>query len=225
MGSAAARYPEFAHLYDWLREEVEGLTEEQLDWDDQSQEWSKWSIRRQLSHIAYAYFFQMVMAWGKHFFKDRQKPQPFDPAGAAKYDRRLDEEVFWDLKDILPQVQNSINIAREILSRLDESDLFSITMDRSIPADATFANGYERIGAYMARAVRRHPVGLERDPNDPTLWHMKAVYIFQHMVWETLVHLNTIQRLKRAQGLPTRVRIPQVGYLQDPWFSGEPAAT
>ena len=221
MGSAADRYPEYEHLYTWMRQEVEGLTDEQLDWDDESQEWSKWSIRRQISHVAYAHFFQMVLAWGNLFFQDREKPQPFDPAGAAKYDRRLDEEKFWDMKDLLPILETDINITRGVLSRLSEDELHSITMDRKIPPEVTFSNGYETISGYMDRAARCHTVGMERDADDPTMWHLSAGYIFQHMIWETLVHLNTIQRLKKAQGLKPVVDVPKIGYLKDPWFSGE----
>jgi hypothetical protein len=204
---------------------VEGLTDAQLDWDDVSQEWAKWSIRRQVSHVAMAYYFQMLLAWGKHFFKDRQQPGAVDltelKAVRKKYDRVLDEEKFWELEDILPQVEFAINIAREILSRLDERDLESITAERIVPPDATFTTSNENMGDYFERASKCHPDGIERDTNDPTVWHTNAKYIFRHMIWETLTHLNTIQRLKKAQGLPARVAIPKVGYLTDPWFSGE----
>ena len=41
--------------------------------------------------------------------------------------------------------------------------------------------------------------------------------------WEVMVHLYTIQRLKQAQGLPTKVTIPLVGYLSLPEYTGETA--
>ena len=44
------------------------------------------------------------------------------------------------------------------------------------------------------------------------------------LYYEVLTHLYTIQRLKRAQGLPTRVVIPRVGYLTLPEYTGEAAS-
>lgn len=222
MATASTLYPEFADLFAWIVQEIDGLTDAQLDWDDQSQEWSKWSIRRQLSHLATAYYFQMLISWGDLFFKDREKPQPVDlKTMMTKYDRRLDEEQFWKLEDILPHVENGINIARGILDRLDESDLQTITMDRVVPPEASWPTSNDRICDLLEQTRKSHPTGIERDAADPNLWHMNAGYIFRHMVWETLTHLNTIQRLKKSQGLPVKVQIPKVGYLQDPFFSGE----
>ena len=41
------------------------------------------------------------------------------------------------------------------------------------------------------------------------------------LYYEVLTHLYTIQRLKRAQGLPFRVVLPRVGYLTLPEYTGE----
>ena len=41
--------------------------------------------------------------------------------------------------------------------------------------------------------------------------------------WEVMVHLYTIQRLKQALRLPTKVTFPLVGYLSLPEYTGEAA--
>ena len=51
---ASALFPEFETLYDLIAAEVEGLTDEQLDWTSVRWGWAEWSIRRQTSHIGVA---------------------------------------------------------------------------------------------------------------------------------------------------------------------------
>jgi hypothetical protein len=42
---ATARFPQFGlELYQMIFAEVEGLTEEQLDFESDQEEWSKWSV-------------------------------------------------------------------------------------------------------------------------------------------------------------------------------------
>ena len=44
---AARLFPQFGgELYDMLGSEVQGLTDQQLDWTSDTWEWSNWSIRR-----------------------------------------------------------------------------------------------------------------------------------------------------------------------------------
>ena len=61
------------------------------------------------------------------------------------------------------------------------------------------------------------------DEQDPTRFHYTLEASLWMLYWEVLAHLYTIQRLKRAQGLPTRVTIPRVGYLTLPEYTGETA--
>ncbi|MCI0800294.1 MAG: hypothetical protein J4O06_16065, partial [Chloroflexi bacterium] len=50
---ATARFPQFRdRIYQMVTAEVSGLTGEQLDFESDRWEWSKWSIRRNLSHMA-----------------------------------------------------------------------------------------------------------------------------------------------------------------------------
>ncbi len=78
--------PPYRKLVDWVRAETDGLTDEQLDVDDTSpdKEWMWWSIRRQISHIAWdALVFThrrcALLLWSVDDFADfvaSQNPRP-----------------------------------------------------------------------------------------------------------------------------------------------------
>ena len=51
--SGSELFPEYATLYDLIACEVEGLSDAQLDYTSERWEWNNWSIRTQLSHMAF----------------------------------------------------------------------------------------------------------------------------------------------------------------------------
>ena len=65
------------------------------------------------------------------------------------------------------------------------------------------------------------PRGAWVDEHDPQFMHYTLEGSLWMLYYEVLTHLYTIQRLKRAQGLPTRVVLPRVGYLTLPEYTGE----
>ncbi|CUV02541.1 hypothetical protein MGWOODY_Clf2511 [hydrothermal vent metagenome] len=48
--------------------------------------------------------------------------------------------------------------------------------------------------------------------------HVTLEATFRHRYFEHITHLYNIQRLKKAQGLPTKIEIPIEGYLALPWW-------
>lgn len=58
-------FPEYSTLYDLIVSEVEGLTDEQLNFE--SERW-EWSIRRQLRHMASVPVGWLVDHWGDTLF-------------------------------------------------------------------------------------------------------------------------------------------------------------
>ena len=62
------------------------------------------------------------------------------------------------------------------------------------------------------------------DEHDPQFMCYTLEGSFWMLYYEVLTHLYTIQRLKRAQGLLTRVVLPRVGYLTLPEYTGEAAS-
>ena len=49
---AITYFPEFETLYMLIENEIDGLSEEQLDYTSDLWEWAGWSIRNQVSHMA-----------------------------------------------------------------------------------------------------------------------------------------------------------------------------
>ena len=58
-------FPQFqTEIYEMFRQEVAGLTDEQLDWEPEHWGWSQWSISRNLSHVASGDFRGRWPRWG-----------------------------------------------------------------------------------------------------------------------------------------------------------------
>ena len=69
--------------------------------------------------------------------------------------------------------------------------------------------------------IKAHPTGMRPDAN-PSQGEMTLEATFRHMYFEEITHLYNVQRLKRAQGLPTVVDVPEVGYwVQEGWDRSE----
>ena len=61
-------FPAFENkIYQMVEEEVAGLDDNSLDYESQQWGWSKWSIRRNLSHIASGDYRWLWERWGKPF--------------------------------------------------------------------------------------------------------------------------------------------------------------
>ena len=78
--------------------EVEGLTNDQLDWDSDDWEWSKWNIRKQLSHMAHAIYVHLVRRWGEVLFPDDEHGLEDVVALSGPNDYlTLDPSKYWEL--------------------------------------------------------------------------------------------------------------------------------
>src|ERR687891_1786592 len=90
---ATALFPQYElELYQMIAGEVEGLTDQQLDFESDRWEWSKWSIRRNLSHMASGDFRWLVARWGEELFPEGPPEiKDLDNIVNSPYDRRLDE--------------------------------------------------------------------------------------------------------------------------------------
>ncbi|MFQ5692324.1 MAG: polymer-forming cytoskeletal protein [Nitrospinota bacterium] len=70
-----ASIPDFDGLRRWLELELKGLSEEQLDFSAESPGWARWSIRRQVSHMANSVIMWLVGRWREVLWRDRE-PDP-----------------------------------------------------------------------------------------------------------------------------------------------------
>ena len=207
-----ALFPQFeSDLYRMVAAEVSGLTDQQLDWESDSWEWSKWSIRRQVSHMPSFVSHWLLLSWGEQLF-----PQGTSELGElAEYSRSsigswLDEEKYKAFPTLLQKVDQSMQLAWYVLTRETVASL----RQKEIP---------RRVVGSMLELALAHETGVRWDDNDADSYHITLEATFRHLNWETTTHLYNVQRLKRAQGLGATVDIPFEGYWALPdWDRSEP---
>jgi len=208
-----ALFPDYPYLAGMYRTEIEGLTEAQLDRTRPEKSWGAWSIRTQVSHMAYVNYRWFLENWGETLFgKDLPRdPAVFDTGGA---DRTLDPARFRDVSDLLFVLSDGFALAWEILGRETRGSLRAKVLSRRIPPDRAWPSG-DRPRAWTENVLLKvHPGGYWRDETDPDLFHFHLEQTFRHVLWEAYAHLRTIQAHKEAEGLDFRVPLDEtVGYL------------
>ena len=212
---AITLFPQFeSELYRMAASEVEGLTEEQLDFESDKWGWSGWSIRRNLSHMASGNFRWFWQRWGLGMFPSGPPPNVPSPEETeamtqSKYDRRLDEDLYWDVAVILEKLHQGLALGQSILSNETAGTLRTKEFE--------FADDGEWPWFYNVHT------GLRRDTEVPTkVWYTLET-IFRHRYFEHITHLYNIQRIKLAQGLKTVADVPIEGYMALPgWDLSKP---
>ena len=198
---AATLFPEFDTLYDLIANEVDGLTDSQLDWTSDDYAWAEWSIRVQLSHMASLIYRWLLIRWGDVIYPNSDHGvDDVEGLGMSPFDRRMDDTKYYDLPIILDKLDEGINLARRILRERDVAFLrsHSVSMQLSGTWDLM-------IHAFPQNAG----VSLDTDTNEVT---MLLEGTMRHIYYEEVTHLFNIQRLKRAQGLAAVSELPRSGY-------------
>ena len=152
----------------------------------------------------------MVVRLGQTLFPDGDHGiEDIQNLTASGFDRRLDDQRYRDLPVILHALQDGIALIQRVLAQRSVGFLRSHTNERTM-------------GDHWRLMHQAHPGGLTFDVESS-----KAVMTIEatlrHIYFEETTHLYNIQRLKRAQGLPTVVKVPRVGYwVLDGWDRSEP---
>jgi hypothetical protein len=190
---------------------LQGLTDEQLNFESQNWEWSKWSIRRNLSHMASGDLRWFWGRWRQELFPDGlPNGAELDALMESPNDRRLDETRYWTVDSILLILRLSLDLCWSVLSSHTVGALRSLEIENS------------NVGMWP-QASKAHPHGIRLDPDDPAQGYISLEATFRHRYFEYLTHLYNIHRLKRAQGLEPKVEIPLEGYWVLPeWDRSEP---
>ncbi len=208
--SGTQMFPEFDLLYDLINNEIADLNDETLDFTSENWNWSHWSIRMQLSHMA-----SLIPRWiivrlghilypnGDHGYTD------LEPIANSKHDRRLDEDQYWEIHEIMFALEKAINLVRDVLFRTSAETLMEHKVQRN-PSPQWKS---------MSKA---HPHGVTV-VGDPAGGTMTIEATIRHIYFEQTTHLFNIQRLKKAQGLPIISDLPKVGYWILPeWDTSQP---
>ena len=203
-------FPEFETLYGLIANEIGTLSDEQLDYTSDNWEWAGWSIRNQMSHMALLIPVWLVLRWGSTIF-------PLEDHGItnikkitqSKSDRRLDDDIYWEINELSCLLNQFINLAIRVLQDNSLEFLASKKIDR----DAT---------PQWEMMAKAHPHGVTSE-GTPAKGSMTLEATMRHIYFEEITHLYNIQRLKKAQGLPINSVVPEVGYwtLED-WDRSEP---
>ena len=206
---ASALFPEYDALYELIANEVESLTDEQLNWTSDDYGWAEWSIRVQLSHMASLIYRWLILRWGDVTFPDGEHGvEDVDGLAASPFDRRMDETKYYDLPVILSKLQEGIDLTRRVLSERNVGFLrahsVTVTLNES-----------------WGLMIKAHPTAVT-PTEDPSTVNMQMEGSIRHVYFEEITHLFNIQRLKRAQGLSTVSNLPRVGYWAlDGWDISE----
>lgn len=212
--SSIGAMPYYPHLLAWTKAEVDGLTEAQLDFDDThpEREWMWWSIRRQVSHMAWDALVFPHRRCADLLWPDGNVPAPIvwehhHLGPAMKYDRMLDEDVFWQMHDLLEKFELGLLwLDRVVTEQLIETLRGTIDSVR---------------GTYFWRyVIQTLPRGAAPDPDREGFIRYDLEGSLWMVFYENLAHIRTIQRLKRHQNLPLAVTLPRVGYLRLPEYWG-----
>ena len=205
----SALFPEFDTLYELIANEVEGLTDEQLDWTSKEYGWAEWSIRVQLSHMASLIYRWLILRWGDVTFpNDDHGVEDVNGLAASPYDRRMDDTKYYELPVILTKLREGIDLARRVLAER------SVGFLRSHTITVTLDGGW-------ATMIHAHPTAVTATDQANTVT-MQFEGSIRHIYFEEITHLFNIQRLKRAQGLSTVSDLPRVGYWTlDGWDVSE----
>ena len=206
---ATRMFPAYSDLYRLIEREVDGLTDEQLDFTSDRWGWSEWSIRMQLSHMASLLYRWLLLRWVDVLFPDGHDVEDVRGLADSPSDRRLDDKVYSDYGVIMAKLREGIDLTRSVLRAHDVGFL----RRNSIPYG---------VGGQWTLMAKAHPAGIVQHADGGGSLTLEAT--IRHMYFEEITHLYNIQRLKRAQGLPLVVNVPRIGYwVLDEWDRSEPS--
>ena len=207
--------PPYRRLIGWIETEVDGLSDEHLDFDDQSpdKEWMWWSIRRQVSHIGWDALVFTSRRCGSMLWPDGDVPAPIVwqdhyMGPQAKFDRMLDPGRYSTIPDLIEKIEIGIGWLERVVA---EQSI------ESLRADVTSV----RATHFWKYAITTLPRGAGDDPDRPGYLRYTLEGSLWMVFYEMLSHIRTMQRLKLHLGLPLAQELPRVGYLRLPHYWGD----
>ena len=204
-------FPEYRNLADLFREETKGLPQELWEWKLPEKSWGAWSIKEQISHTAWIPYLFFLEFWPPVLYPD-SLPRDKSLADQGGADRMLDPLRFPDVSDVLAALDDACVLCREVLSKETLATLRNKELPRKYSPDRTWANGERVIDYFLNLVLPAHERGFRKDENDPFLYYQTLECTFRHILWESNVHLITIQEFKRIKGLPIHSTVPRDGY-------------
>jgi hypothetical protein len=125
-----------------------------------------------------------------------------------KYDRRLDEDLYWEVPDLIAKMEVGIGWLEQVANDCSIDEL---------RADVTSVRGTN----FWQYVITTLPRGAAADPDRPGYIRYDLEGSLWMVFYEQLAHIRTIQRLKEFQAIPLAVELPRVGYLRLPEYWGD----
>ncbi|MCE2452157.1 MAG: DinB family protein [Nitrospinae bacterium] len=204
-------FPGYRNLADLFREETDGLPQELWEWKLPEKSWGAWSIKEQVSHTAWIPYLFFLEFWPPVLYPD-SLPRDKSLADQGGADRMLDPVRFPGVSDVLAALDDACALCREVLSSETLATLRGKELARKYSPDRTWANGERVIDYFQNLVLPAHEKGFRKDENDPYLYYQTLECSFRHILWESYVHLITIQEFKRIKGLSIHSTVPRDGY-------------
>ena len=204
-------FPEYRNLAELFREETDGLPQDLWEWKLPEKSWGAWSIKEQISHTAWIPYLFFLEFWPPVLYPD-SLPRDKSLADQGGADRMLDPVRFPGASDVLAALDDACALCRKVLSSETLATLRDKELPRKYSPDRTWANGERVIEYFQNLVLPAHETGFRKDENDPYLYYQTLECSFRHILWESYVHLITIQEFKRIKGLPIHSTVPRDGY-------------
>ena len=205
-------FPEYDGLFELIGSEMAGLTDAQMDFDSDRWGWSRWSIRRQISHMASLIYRWLLIRWVDDLFPEGGHGID-DVQGLAQsaFDRRMDETRYFETAVVMDKLQEAIELARGVLAAKTAGWMRSRSIRTALSVQWELMRKAHPAGVTLVDATNKEiDISLEAT--------------FRHMYFEEITHLYNVQRLKRAQGLAAVATIPRTGYwVLEGWDRSEPS--
>ncbi len=209
---------EIAYVYRqipaWTIGELADLSEAQLDRTG-TEDWARWSPRRQLSHMAYIttrWFMVLYGATRLHWpVVDMSQFGTF--INTREDDRRFSSERYADPKWLHLRFSEACEAAATEVEKFEhegstQKRLLFVFTDSSIVGVSE-----ERSIDLWNRCMKCHPDGFTLDTEHPHGFRITPLVTLRHVLWDDLIHLRSIRLHREALGLsPVYPDAPVGGY-------------
>lgn len=198
---------EIAHVYrsipTWTMGELTDLSEAQLDRTG-TEEWARWSPRRQLSHMAY-----ITTRWFMVLYGATRLPWPVvDMSQFSTFintrddDRRFSSDRYGDIEWLHLRFSEACEVAASEVEKREQelstkNEILFVFTDTSVVGTSD-----ERSVDLWNRCMKCHPDGFAIDPEHEYGFRITPLATLRHVLWDDLIHLRSIRLHREALGLP-----------------------
>ncbi len=209
---------EISHVYrlipTWTKGELADLSEPQLERTG-TQEWARWSPRRQLSHMAY-----ITTRWFMVLYGATRLPwSTVDMSQFSTFintrddDRRFSSERYGNIEWLHLRFSEACEAAAAQIEKRVGENLANKSLLFVFTESSVVGVSEERSVDLWNRCKECHPDGLTIDSDHAHGFRMTPSATLRHVLWDDLIHLRSIRLHREALGLsPVYPDVPVGGY-------------